>query len=160
MSGGQRFWLRSRSVSVEPVCRCARREPKAESRACAANWNFPRLLGGNSVSESVELSKTVLARTMLARGYETERQSQRWSSGTGKSAVASRADEYRRRAQRCLEIAGAFKDLEAWNALARMAEVWLRLADDWDDANDTLRQSIAAEKGQLAATANSAPNAS
>jgi len=80
--------------------------------------------------------------------------------GTGKSAVASRADEYRRRAQRCLEIAGAFKDLEAWNALARMAEVWLRLADDWDDANDTLRQSIAAEKGQLAATANSAPNAS
>jgi len=74
--------------------------------------------------------------------------------------VASRADEYRRRAQRCLEIAGAFKDLEAWNALARMAEVWLRLADDWDDANDTLRQSIAAEKGQLAATANSAPNAS
>jgi hypothetical protein len=57
-------------------------------------------------------------------------------------------------------MAGAFKDLEAWNALARMAEVWLRLADDWDDANDTLRQSIAAEKGQLAATANSAPNAS
>jgi hypothetical protein len=64
--------------------------------------------------------------------------------------VASRADEYRRRAQKCLEVAGAFKDLEAWNALVHMAEVWLRLADDWDDANDKLRQSITAEKGQLA----------
>jgi hypothetical protein len=45
-------------------------------------------------------------------------------------------------------MAGAFRDLEAWTALARMAEVWLRLADDWDDANDGRRQSIAAEQGQ------------
>jgi len=59
--------------------------------------------------------------------------------------VTSRADEYRRRAQQCLEMAGAFRDLEAWTALVRMAEVLLRLADDWDDANDRLRQSIAAE---------------
>jgi len=73
----------------------------------------------------------------------------------------SRGQQGRRVSATCTAvIAGAFKDLEAWNALARMAEVWLRLADDWDDANDTLRQSIAAEKGQLAATANSAPNAS
>jgi hypothetical protein len=42
-------------------------------------------------------------------------------------------------------MAGTFRDLEAWTALAHMAEVWLRLADDWDDANDRLRQSIAAE---------------
>jgi len=41
-----------------------------------------------------------------------------------------------------LEMAGAFRDFEAWNALARMAEVWLRLADDWDDASNRLRQSI------------------
>jgi len=78
----------------------------------------------------------------------------------GCGIVTNRADEYRRRAQQCLEMAGAFKDREAWTILAHMAEVWLRLADDWDDANDTLRRSIAAEKGQLAATANSAPNAS
>jgi len=36
------------------------------------------------VSESVELSKTVLAWTMLARGYGTERQRQRWSSNGGR----------------------------------------------------------------------------
>jgi hypothetical protein len=40
-------------------------------------------------------------------------------------------------------MAGAFRDFEAWNALARMAEVWLRLADDWDDASNRLRQSNA-----------------
>ena len=55
--------------------------------------------------------------------------------------MGSRADEYRRRAQQCLEMAGAFRELEAWTALANMAEVWLRLADDWDDASDRLRQS-------------------
>ena len=59
----------------------------------------------------------------------------------GCGIVASRADEYRRRAQQCLEMAGTFRDLEAWTALAHMAEVWLRLADDWDDASDRLRQS-------------------
>jgi len=60
----------------------------------------------------------------------------------GCGIVTNRADEYRRRAQQCLEMAGAFRDFEAWNALARMAEVWLRLADDWDDASNRLRQSI------------------
>jgi hypothetical protein len=47
-------------------------------------------------------------------------------------------------------MAGAFKDREAWTILAHMAEVWLRLADDWDDANDRLHQSIAAEKDRFA----------
>jgi|SRR6516225_169525 hypothetical protein len=59
----------------------------------------------------------------------------------GCGIVTNRADEYRRRAQQCLEMAGAFRELEAWTALANMAEVWLRLADDWDDASDRLRQS-------------------
>jgi hypothetical protein len=64
----------------------------------------------------------------------------------GLSVVASRADEYRRRAQQCLEMAGAFRDLKAWATLAYMAEVWLRLADDYEDANERLHQSI--EEGQ------------
>ena len=41
----------------------------------------------------------------------------------------SRADEYRRRAQQCLEMAGTFRDREARIALSHMAEVWLRLAE-------------------------------
>ena len=49
---------------------------------------------------------------------------------TGKGVVAvSRADEYRRRAQQCLEMAGTFRDREARIALSHMAEVWLRLAE-------------------------------
>src|SRR5262245_34036383 len=47
----------------------------------------------------------------------------------GKYAVASRADEYRRRAQQCLEMAGTFKEREARATLSHMAEVWLRLAE-------------------------------
>ena len=43
--------------------------------------------------------------------------------------MASRADEYRRRAQQCLEMAGTFRDREARIALSHMAEVWLRLAE-------------------------------
>jgi hypothetical protein len=43
--------------------------------------------------------------------------------------VASRADEYRRRAQQCLEMAGTFRDRAARVTLSYMAEVWLRLAD-------------------------------
>jgi len=62
--------------------------------------------------------------------------------------VASRADEYRRRAHQCLEMAGAFRDREARSALSHMAEVWLRLADDYEDANERLRRSLAAEEGQ------------
>jgi hypothetical protein len=42
--------------------------------------------------------------------------------------VASRADEYRRRAQRCLEMADAFSDEVSRAALSHMAEPCLRLA--------------------------------
>ena len=48
--------------------------------------------------------------------------------------MASRADEYRRRAQQCLEMAGTFRDGKARIALSHMAEVWLRLADNGQDA--------------------------
>jgi hypothetical protein len=40
----------------------------------------------------------------------------------------SRADEYRRRAQQCLEMAATFRDRDARVALSHMAQVWLRLA--------------------------------
>jgi hypothetical protein len=45
--------------------------------------------------------------------------------------VASRADELR--AKQCLDMAGAFREREARVALAYMAEVWLRLADRYQD---------------------------
>src|SRR5438874_2589257 len=41
--------------------------------------------------------------------------------------VASRADEYRRRAQHCLEMAAAFRDRDARVALSPQA--WLQLAE-------------------------------
>jgi hypothetical protein len=44
--------------------------------------------------------------------------------------VASRADEYRRRAEQCLEMARTFGDHNARATLSHMAEVWLRLADN------------------------------
>ena len=43
--------------------------------------------------------------------------------------VLSRADEYRLRATKCLEMAGAFRGREARIALSHMAQAWLRLAD-------------------------------
>ena len=49
--------------------------------------------------------------------------------GTGTGVVASRAGEYRRRAQECLEMARAFRDRDARVSLAYMAHAWLRLAD-------------------------------
>jgi hypothetical protein len=50
--------------------------------------------------------------------------------------VASRADEYRRRAQQCLEMAGTFRDRDARVTLSHMAEVWLRLADQLNAAEE------------------------
>jgi hypothetical protein len=44
-------------------------------------------------------------------------------------AMASRADEYRLRAQQCLEMAAAFRDRQARASLSYMAEVWLQLAE-------------------------------
>jgi len=52
--------------------------------------------------------------------------------GDRKWGVASKADEYRRRAQVCLEMARTFGDHNARVTLAHMAEVWTRLADKLD----------------------------
>jgi hypothetical protein len=65
--------------------------------------------------------------------------------------VASRADEYRRRAQQCLEMAGAFRDPEARGALSHMAQAWLRLADGYEKANGRFRGLKAAGEGEPAA---------
>ena len=48
--------------------------------------------------------------------------------GQGVVAV-SRADEYRRRAQQCLQMARTFRDRDARVTLSHMAQAWLRLAD-------------------------------
>ena len=46
--------------------------------------------------------------------------------------VAGRSDEYRRRAQQCLEMTAAFGDRNARVALSHMAQAWLRLAERHD----------------------------
>jgi hypothetical protein len=48
--------------------------------------------------------------------------------------VASRADEYRRRARQCLEMARTFGDHGARATLSHMAQAWLRVADNCQDA--------------------------
>jgi hypothetical protein len=62
--------------------------------------------------------------------------------------VASRVDEYRRRAQQCLDMAGTFRDGDSRVALAHMAQVWLRLADKYEDNHQRFRRSKAADEGQ------------
>jgi len=47
--------------------------------------------------------------------------------------MASRAEEYRRRAQQCLEMVRTFEDRDA-RVLSHMAQAWLRLADTHADA--------------------------
>ena len=64
--------------------------------------------------------------------------------------VASKADEYRRRAQQCLEMSGTFRDREARATLSHMAQVWLRLADDYEHANVRFGGLKAAGEGQPA----------
>jgi hypothetical protein len=59
--------------------------------------------------------------------------------------VVSRADEYRRRAQQCLETAATFRDRDARLALSHMAQAWLRLAE----RND-LMPPVATALAQLA----------
>ena len=46
--------------------------------------------------------------------------------------MGSKANEYRRRAHQCLEMARTFGDREARSALCYMAEAWLRLAEMQD----------------------------
>ena len=101
--------------------------------------------GLNRVSAQGILSQVRSARWPMAatpfHGNETECRWVRSSSiaRTGLWIVASRADEYRRRAEQCLDMAGTFKDRESRVTLAHMAQVWLRLADDFDDADEGLR---------------------
>ena len=46
-------------------------------------------------------------------------------------------------------MAAAFKTPQARGSLSYMAQVWLRLADNYeDDANERLRRSIATEERQ------------
>src|SRR5262249_4248170 len=66
----------------------------------------------------------------------------------GQYAVASRADEYRRRAQQCLEMAGTFKEREARATLSHMAEVWLRLAEATNPARIPAATADSAQERQ------------
>jgi hypothetical protein len=60
--------------------------------------------------------------------------------------VAGRADEYRRRAQECLEVAPTFRNDQSRNILLQMAQVWLWLADNYEDANKVVGRPKAAEE--------------
>jgi len=59
---------------------------------------------------------------------------QRWSPSGRRGNRPWRADEYRRRAQQCLEKARTFGDHGARVTLAHMAQAWLRVADNCQDA--------------------------
>src|SRR5262245_29524967 len=76
----------------------------------------------------VALLKSIPGRISLFHGTSRRWVSLHHSVRNG-VVVASRADEYQRRAQQCLEMAAAFRDREARIALSHMAEVWLRLAE-------------------------------
>ena len=63
----------------------------------------------------------------------------------GAMVVASRGDEYRHRAQECLETAPTFRNYQSRNILLQMAQVWLRVADNYEDAEMAGRAKVAAE---------------
>jgi hypothetical protein len=50
----------------------------------------------------------------------------------GAFVVASRGDEYRRRARACFDAAHATENEQRRAALLRLAEEWLRMAERWD----------------------------
>ena len=52
----------------------------------------------------------------------------------GAKFVRSSAEEYRRYAQQCLEIAPTFQDEEARATLVGLAQAWLRLAESYDSS--------------------------
>jgi hypothetical protein len=62
--------------------------------------------------------------------------------------VDGRADEYRCRAQLCLEIAHTLRDSESRVTLAHMAQVWLGLAEHYEDAEMAGRAKVAAEEAR------------
>ena len=68
----------------------------------------------------------------------------------GGRVVSSRADEYRRRAQQCLEMAAVFRSPQARVTLAHIAQAWLRLADNYE-ARPVVQQQqqIQPKKGDL-----------
>ena len=45
-----------------------------------------------------------------------------------------RADQYRRHAQQCLEVASTLRSHQARDVLLHMAQVWLRLAENYEEA--------------------------
>ena len=49
--------------------------------------------------------------------------------------MASRADEYRRLAHQCLDVARTISNEEGRVTLVQMAEVWLRLAEEQETAS-------------------------
>ena len=59
---------------------------------------------------------------------------------TGESSSA----RYRRLARQCLEVADSFSRGDQRDVLLQMAQVWQRLADQYEDAMPSLRQSGAA----------------
>jgi hypothetical protein len=61
--------------------------------------------------------------------------------------VDGRADEYRCRAQLCLEMARTFRDRESRVTLAHMAQVWLRLAEHYEAAEMAGRAKVAGRRG-------------
>jgi hypothetical protein len=71
--------------------------------------------------------------------------------------VVGRADEYRRRAQQCLEMAAAFRDRDARVALSHMAQAWLSLAERSDLARPSAQavvhqqQQVQPKQGRLGA---------
>jgi len=60
--------------------------------------------------------------------------------------VEGRAGEYRRRAQECLEVAPTFRNYQSRNILLQMAQVWLRLADNYEDAEMAGQAKMAAKE--------------
>jgi hypothetical protein len=65
----------------------------------------------------------------------------------GATVVESRADDYRCRAEQCLEMATTFHNHQARDILLHMAHVWLRLAED---NHEMVARSKAAEEAQPA----------
>jgi hypothetical protein len=51
------------------------------------------------------------------------------------AACQMNREEYRRYATECLTLAGTLSESQARAALLQMAQVWLRLADEKEDAN-------------------------
>src|SRR5262249_8689575 len=82
-------------------------------------------------------SRRVLCSLILPEPKSAARVFGSLAGRTGQVIVASRADEYRLRAQRCLEMAGAFSDRDSRLTLSHMAQAWLGLADRYQGVEKT-----------------------